>query len=109
VWSWHNSGYVCDEKTGEKLGLGMLSRTQKENFTLNQKDFNYASRAGSKCDYICFINPRTGNQFAITMKQAIEIVKEIHRTRGLADPYSPAPYYLIFIEELTDEESEAPF
>lgn len=104
VWSWHDHGYICDAKTGDRLGIAICSRTDQDNFALNQKDFHYASRAGSKCEYICFINTRTGNQFAITMKKAIEIVNEILRTRGVMDEYSPNPYYLIFIEELTGEE-----
>jgi hypothetical protein len=103
VRSWHNHGYVCDENTGDRLGVGMLIRTQKENFALNQKDFYYASRPGSKCEYLCFINPRTGTQLAITMKKAIEIVREIDRTRGVFDPHIPEPYYLIYIDELTGE------
>jgi hypothetical protein len=104
-WSWHAWGYVYNTQTGEELGQAMLSYTKGENFALNKKDTDYAIRPGTKCQYLCFENPKTGNEFAITIERARELIKG----REVWEDDTPAPYYLILIEELTGEEITVPF
>jgi hypothetical protein len=112
IRSWHDWGYVLNTDTGEELGLGIESRTKKGDstaFALNKKDFDYASRPGSKCKWVCCNNSVTQKQFAIPMERAIQLVQESVDTIGIQEPNSNVPYYLITIEQITGEKTFEPF
>jgi len=96
----HDAGDICDPITGHSLGPAILTVTSKHgsSFSLNKKDFDYISREGTKCKYVCFRNKT--DEYAVDINKAKELVEESICTKGIfAGPWGP--YYVLDLHRIT--------
>lgn len=96
-YSLHGYGTVYAIDTDEELGPAMLSFTGQyvDSYSVNKKDWDYVSRAGGPCKYLCLKNHQTGKEYALTMAHAKEQLKRCTVLNGPYGLFYLIPEYLI--------------
>jgi hypothetical protein len=71
-------GTLYNEDTDEELGYAFhcMTRIHPDSFSINRKDFSYASRPGSLCKYVFFENIAGNKKLVMFIQDVIELVEK---------------------------------